>query len=187
MTPITPPSRRRLRTSGNFTFDSLAEILYRRYQSFEKANGEITMAKVFVSSVINAPIDDVWSKVRDFNALPDWHPAVVGSHIENGDPSDKVGCIRNFNLEDGGNIREQLLTLSDVNYLCTYSILESPMAVENYVSTLRLLPITDGHETYAEWTAEFNCPPEEEEGLIAQIGGAVFQGGFDALKSSFHG
>jgi len=33
------------------------------------------MAKIFRSSVINAPIDEVWARIRDFNALPDWHPA----------------------------------------------------------------------------------------------------------------
>ncbi len=145
------------------------------------------MAKIFVSSVITAPIDNVWAKVRDFNALPDWHPGVAESHIEEGEPSDKMGCIRNFTLQEGGNIRERLLTMSDVQHLCTYSILESPMAVEDYVATMRFLPITDGNRTYAEWTAELNCPAEEEEGLIELIGGAVFQGGFDSLKGMLGG
>lgn len=139
-------------------------------------------ASVFVSSVLDATIDDVWAKIRDFNALPEWHPAIADSHIEGDQPSDKVGCIRNFNLKDGGNIREQLLTLSDATFTCTYSILESPMAVENYMATLRLTPITDGNRTYIQWTAEFACPPDEEEELVDFIGNGVFQGGFDSLK-----
>jgi len=142
-------------------------------------------ANIFTSSVIDAPIDDVWARIRNFNALPAWHPAIADSHIENDEPSDKVGCIRNFNLKDGGNIREQLLTLSDVDYQCTYSILISPMPLENYRATLRLVPITDGNRTYAEWTAEFTCRPEDEETLVDNIGNNVFQGGFDALKNSF--
>jgi hypothetical protein len=145
------------------------------------------MAKthVFVSSVIDAPIENVWTKIRDFNALPAWHPAIADSRIEKNEPSDKVGCIRNFNLKDGGNIREQLLTLSDIAHTCTYSILESPMPVENYVATLRLGTITDGNRTYIEWTAEFNCPANVEEEMQNLIGGGVFQGGFNALKSIF--
>jgi len=142
-------------------------------------------AKIFTSSVIDAPIDDVWAKIRDFNALPAWHPAIAESWIENGEPSDKVGCIRNFNLKDGGNIREQLLTLSDIDYQCTYSILVSPMPLDNYIATLRLVPITDGNRTYAEWTAEFHCQQEDEETLVRDIGSNVFQSGFDALKGSF--
>ena len=145
------------------------------------------MAKshIFISSVVDAPIDDVWDKIRDFNALPAWHPSIADSQIENGEPSDKVGCVRNFNLKDGGNIREQLLTLSDVDYQCTYSILISPMPLENYQATLRLVPITDGNRTFAEWTAEFSCQPEDEEALVNNIGNNVFQAGFDALKNSF--
>ena len=145
------------------------------------------MAKshIFISSVVDAPIDDVWDKIRDFNALPAWHPSIADSQIENGEPSDKVGCVRNFNLKDGGNIREQLLTLSDVDYQCTYSILISPMPLENYQATLRLVPITDGNRTFAEWTAEFSCQPEDEETLVNNIGNNVFQAGFDALKNSF--
>ena len=142
------------------------------------------MAKIFKSSVINVPIDGVWARIRDFNSLPDWHPGFVDSHIENGEPSSKVGCIRSFNLKDGGNIREQLLALSDAEYLCTYTILESPLPIENYVATLRLIPITDGNRTYIEWTAEFCCQPEKEEDLVKTIGDGVFQGGFDALKGA---
>jgi len=69
------------------------------------------MVKVYTSSVIDAPADKVWGHVRDFNGLPRWVPAVADSRIENGLPADRVGCIRNFNLRDGGNLREQLLAL----------------------------------------------------------------------------
>jgi len=70
---------------------------------------------------------------------------------------------------------------------CTYSILESPMGVENYVATLRLTPVTDGEKTFLEWSAEFDCAPEREAELINNIGSGVFQGGFDALKRAFGG
>jgi hypothetical protein len=90
-------------------------------------------------------------------------------------------------LRNGDRIREKLLGLSDYDMFCTYSILESPMGVENYVATLRLTPVTDGERTFVEWTAEFDCAPEREAELIANIGGGVFQGGFDALKRAFGG
>ncbi len=142
------------------------------------------MVKVYTSSVIDAPADRVWARIRDFNALPEWHPAIADSRIENNEPADKVGCVRNFNLHDGGNIRERLLALSDYDYTCTYSILESPMGVENYVATLKLTPITDGNRTFAEWSAEFDCERGREEELARLVGGDVFQGGFDALNGT---
>ena len=88
------------------------------------------MIRVYVSSVIDASADTVWSRIRDFNGLPLWHPAIADSRIENNEPSDRVGCIRHFHTRDGGMIRERLLALSDYDYSCTYEILESPMGVE---------------------------------------------------------
>lgn len=143
------------------------------------------MTEVYTSSIINAPAERVWARIRDFNALPAWHPLIVESRIEGGAPSDQVGCVRDFRLKDGGRIREKLLALSDYEFSFSYSILESPMGVENYISTLKLTPVTDGNRTFAEWSAEFDCAAEAEAQLIADIGGDVFQAGFDALKSHF--
>ncbi len=145
------------------------------------------MARVYVSSVISAPAARVWARVRDFNGLPNWHPAIAESRIENGEPADKVGCIRNFSLRNGDRLREQLLGLSDYDMFCTYSILDSPMPLSNYVATLRLTPITDQDRTFIEWSADFDCAPDKEADLVSGIGGNVFQGGFDALKRAFGG
>lgn len=143
------------------------------------------MARVYVSSVVPAPAAKVWDRVRDFNGLPKWHPRVRDSRIEDALPSDKVGCVRNFNLQNGDNLREQLLGLSDYDMFCTYSILESPMPLWDYIATIRLTPITDGERCFIEWTAEFSCAPADESDLVGGIGGDVFQGGFDALKRHF--
>ena len=143
------------------------------------------MAKVFVSTVIDAPVAKVWTVIRDFNALPAWAPFVAESRIEQNAKADEVGCIRNFRLKDGGRIRERLLALSDYDFSVVYAILESPMAVENYVATLRLFPVTDGDRSYAEWSAEFDCRPEREADLRAEIGRGVFLAGLKALQSRF--
>jgi len=145
------------------------------------------MPKVYTSSVINAPADRVWAQIRDFNGLPSWHPRIVQSRIEHDQPSDKIGCVRNFKLESGAQLREKLLGLSDYEYSCTYAIVESPMGVENYVATLKLTPITDANRSFIEWTAEFDCAPQDAAELIENIGTNVFQDGFDALKRRFGG
>jgi hypothetical protein len=143
------------------------------------------MIRVYTSSVIDASADTVWARVRDFNGMPQWHPDIADSRIENSEPSDKIGCIRHFHSRDGGLIRERLLALSDYEYSCTYAILESPMGVDNYVATLKLTPVTDGSRTFAEWSAEFDCSEGRERELTDSIGQGVFQAGFDALKRFF--
>ena len=143
------------------------------------------MTKVYVSTVIDAAAADVWRVVRDFNGLPSWAPFAVESRIEQGRSADQVGCIRNFRLRDGGVIRERLLALSDYDLSMSYAILESPMPVEDYVSSLSLTPITEGNRTFAEWQAEFDCPPEREAALVQQVGTNVFQAGLTALRQRF--
>jgi len=143
------------------------------------------MAKVYASIVITAPANAVWDVIRDFNALPKWTPFVAESRIEQNAASDKVGCIRNFRLKNGGRIRERLLALSDYEMFCTYSILESPMGVENYLATLRLIPVTEGDHTFAEWSAEFDASPDREAALVEDIGRNVFAAGLGALKAKF--
>ncbi|WP_422370575.1 SRPBCC family protein [Hoeflea sp.] len=145
------------------------------------------MPRVYISSVIDAPAAKVWERVRDFNGLPRWHPRIRDSRIENGEPADRVGCVRDFHLQNGDRIREKLLGLSDYDMFCTYAILESPMPLTDYVATLRLTPVTDGDRTFVEWSAEFECSVDDAEDLVAGIGGNVFQAGFDALKRQMMG
>lgn len=145
------------------------------------------MARVYTSSVIGAPSARVWERIRDFNGLPKWHPRIRESRIEEALPSDKIGCIRNFSLQNGDNIREQLLGLSDYDLFYSYSMLEGPMPLSDYIATMRLTPVTEGDRTFIEWSAEFSCEQEKEDELVTGIGTNVFQGGFDALKRHFGG
>jgi hypothetical protein len=145
------------------------------------------MPRVYVSSVIEAPAQRVWERLRDFNGLPRWHPRIRDSRIENGEPADRIGCVRDFHLQNGDHLREKLLGLSDYDMFQTYSILESPMPLTGYVATLRVTPITDGDRAFVEWTAEFDCAAENAEDLVTGIGGNVFQAGFDALKRQMAG
>lgn len=143
------------------------------------------MTRVYVSTVINAAPDEVWRIVRDFNGLPNWAPFVAHSRIEGGLSPDTVGCVRHFELRQGGAIREQLLALSDYDYTCVYSILESPMGVDHYVATLQLKPVTDGNRSFVEWSAEFECAPERQAELREQIGRQVFLAALRSLQSIF--
>jgi hypothetical protein len=146
------------------------------------------VAKVFVSSVVDAPADTVWALIRDFNGLPSWVPAVAASEIEGGKPAGEVGCVRHLTLGDGAKVVETLLELSDARRSVTYNIVEAPLGVEGYVATLSVTPITDGNRSYVQWTAEFEPAAGFDGAERAEfIGTNVFQAGFDALKEKLRG
>lgn len=143
------------------------------------------MARAYVSTVIKAPATRVWARLRDFNGLPGWHPRIRESRIEDAEPADRVGCIRSIHLQNGDNLRERLLGLSDYDLFYSYSILQSPMPVVDYAATLRLTPVTDGDRTFIEWSAEFGCAAADEAELVTLLEQQVFRPGFDALKRHF--
>jgi uncharacterized protein YndB with AHSA1/START domain len=143
------------------------------------------MPTVTVSSVIAAPVDQVWAAIRDFNGLPSWHPRMVASEIEDGKASDEIGCVRKFQTATGATLREKLVAFSDADRSVTYSILETPQPISNHTATLSLTPVTDGDQTFAVWTATFDAPEAEADAVAAGMGANVFQGGFNALKSKF--
>lgn len=139
------------------------------------------MIHLYASASFSVPIERVWAVMRDFNGLPQWHPMIRDSRIEEGQASDRVGCIRNFHRHDGGLIREQLLELSDHRHSLIYSILDSDMGVTDYVATMRLRAVTDGDSCFAEWSARFDSAPDREQELRQMIGHDVFCLGLRAL------
>ncbi len=140
------------------------------------------MTKVHVTSVIPAPLERVWEYIRDFNSLPKWFPGVTDSHIEPGRPVNQAGCIRNFGLEGGPRIREQLLAISDQEHEFNYKMVEGPLPVANYMATVRLGG--DGKGTFAELTSQFDVPPAQEKEIVGLLT-TTYQGAFELLKKHF--
>ena len=145
------------------------------------------MASVRISSVIDAPVEKVWARIRDFNGLPGWHPRMVESLIEDGKAATDIGAVRAFKVASGATIREKLVAFSDDDHLTTYSIIGHPAPITNHTSTLRLERVTDGDRTYAVWTSEFDAPADKADDIAKGMGENVFQGGFNALKNHFAG
>ncbi len=144
--------------------------------------------KSYASTVIDAPADEVWARIRDFNGLAVWHPGLVASsEIEEGRGGDQVGAIRSFTLTDGTHIREKLLSHSDVGRSYSYDFQKTPFDVDNYHATMRVTPVTDGDRSFVEWWTTFDCDRDRQDYWKGVFASEVFQGGFEALKAHFHG
>jgi NADPH:quinone reductase-like Zn-dependent oxidoreductase len=147
----------------------------------------MSLQRVTRSTVIDAPIERVWKVLRDFNSHLYWHPIIAASEIEDGLAPDQVGCVRNFRLQDGNALREQLLTLDDHNHISTYCILDSTIPLQRYVATVRLKPVTDGRRTFWHWQSTFATPPGRERELADAVGNGVYEAGFTALREYLRG
>lgn len=145
------------------------------------------MAKAYASTIIHAPVEAVWATVRDFNALPEWNPAVTDSEIEDGMASDVVGCVRSFHLGDGSHVRERLLSLDDSRYSFSYNFETPAFPVENYVAGMELIPVTNGDHTFVQWWAEFDEKPEDKGKFVEIVSTNVFAAGLSALAAKVKG
>lgn len=141
------------------------------------------MVTVTRSTILEAPVEAVWEMLRDFNGHDRWHPAVATSQIERGRDADRVGSVRRFRLSDGAELREQLLALSDADLAYSYCLLETPIPLLNYVSHVRLIPVTDGDRTFWQWVGRFDTPPERRDDLVALVGDDIYGAGFSAIRS----
>ena len=146
------------------------------------------MARSYASTVVDAPADQVWARIRDFNGLADWHGGLVASsEIEDGKAGDQVGAVRSFTLTDGTHIRERLLSHSDAQRAYSYDFQKTPFDVDNYHATLKVTPVTDGNASFVEWWTTFDCDRDRIAYWEDFFASQVFQGGFDALKKHFSG
>jgi uncharacterized protein YndB with AHSA1/START domain len=143
------------------------------------------MIEVLRSSVIPAPAKRVWALIRDFNAMPDWNATIRSSVIENG-PADRIGCRRVLTFDDGSVWTHELIQLSDAEMTIAYAIVGTPpttkIPMRDYRAVIRLEPITDGDHCFIAWRAALET---DQEDIVRERAQAVFQAGFDGLKSRF--
>jgi uncharacterized protein YndB with AHSA1/START domain len=129
------------------------------------------MARAYASRVIKAPVETVWSIVRDFNGLPNFTRGVTDSRIEGGLDADVVGCVRSFHLKGGAHVRERLLAFDDAQHSLTYNFEKPAFPVKNYIATLHVMPVTHDNTTFCEWEATFDEAPGDEgkyERIVSQ-------------------
>lgn len=141
---------------------------------------------VYRSMILNAPIDGVWAAVRDFDGVAHWNPAVAASRMESGAPT-LIGGIRQLDIADGSVFRETLLAHSDLEHFYTYDIIDSPLPVQNYISTHRFLPITHSAQTLGIWESTFDCAPDQAEAMEKIVGDQIYIGGMQGLNDYLKG
>jgi hypothetical protein len=123
------------------------------------------------ASVKGAP-EAVWQKIGEFCAIKDWHPAVKAC-----EESEEGGAtFRTLTLPDGGAIKEKLTEQTETSY--TYEMVESPLPVENYRSTLSVMSEGDG--AMIMWDGTFDAKGASDADAESVIAG-IYKAGLDQI------
>lgn len=132
--------------------------------------------EVSKSTTLAAPVEAVWKAVAPFCGLADWHPAVEKCEL-----SQVAGAQRrHLGLKGGATIDEQLLRVSKSRHSLTYTILDAPLPVKDYVSIIALSE-TKG-STRMTWKSKFTANGASDAEAAKIIGG-IYTSGFDSLKA----
>jgi carbon monoxide dehydrogenase subunit G len=144
-----------------------------------------TRQKVTEKIGINAPADAVWARIRNFDALKDWHPAVAESPADKGNAE---GSVRQLKLKGGGALTETLESYDEAKKKYSYRAKDGgALPVTNYTSTISVT--AEGSGSVVEWRGAFyraypnNDPPpdQNDEAAIKAVTG-VYQAGLVNLK-----
>lgn len=136
------------------------------------------MAKTTVSIEIPASADAVWQLMGGFDALPDWLPFIPKSVVTEG------GRVRSLTTSDGGTVVERLEAFNNRQRSYTYSIIQAPFPVVDYLSTITVHETADIQVSRVEWFGEstpVNVTDEEAEALFT----GIYRDGLKALKDNF--
>lgn len=149
-----------------------------------------TRQKVTEQITIDAPAATVWARIRNFDALKDWHPAVEASPADKGNDE---GSVRNLKLKGGGALVETLEAWDDAKMRYSYRAKDGgALPVTNYTSTISVKD--EGGKALVEWRGAFyrgfpnnNPPPDQnDEAAVAAVTG-VYKAGLANLKKIVEG
>lgn len=144
--------------------------------------------KVSESVEIKTTPAKAWEKVSDFGDLGAWHPAVKTTQIVSGE-NGQVGAVRLLTLQDGGTVKETLLSFDPKKMVYTYNIVESVLPVSAYTATISVSKAKKDLSTVT-WSGEFkrrdiseNPAAGQDDTTATKTMSAVYRAGLDHLKS----
>lgn len=123
---------------------------------------------------INGTAASAWKVIGEFCSIAKWHPVVATCEESEADGA----TFRTLTTTDGAVLYEKLLDHSDDTMSYTYEIVDSPLPVANYVSTLKVR--TAGYGAAIDWTGQFDAAGASDQEAIDAIGG-IYKAGLTAL------
>jgi hypothetical protein len=135
----------------------------------------MAMAEVRETGELGAGIDEVWKVVGDFVGL------IEGMGLPVEAEGEGIGMTRKITMGPSA-IVERLEERDEAAKKLVYSILEGPLPVSGYVSTMQLSEAGAGR-TKLEWSSTFE--PVGDEAEAKKVVSGVYTGGIAGLQGRF--
>ena len=118
---------------------------------------------------------EVWAIIGEFGKIAEWHPACSASSAET------VGndVQRTIAVGDGARIVEKLESQDDAAHSYSYSVIDGPLPVQDYLSQLSVEAAEGG--SVIHWSGRFNAKGAPDDKAVEVIAG-IYELGLNALK-----
>jgi hypothetical protein len=137
------------------------------------------MASAKATLDLSVSPDEVWQLIGGFDSLPEWLPYIVRCELTD------AGRVRHLDTSDGQSIVERLEAYDHAARRYSYSILESPISVSNYLATLAVTPANSGGGSHIEWACTFT-PVALSRQEAETVFRGIFSDGLKALATRFN-
>ncbi|AWW35886.1 XoxI [Streptomyces sp. AS58] len=136
------------------------------------------MASTTASRIVPASPERAWQLIGGFGSLPDWLPNIRSSTLDEG------GRVRKLLTRDGETIVERLIAFNDVERHYSYTIVQAPFPVTEYLATLRVHTVArDAGISEVQWSGRFTPRDVPESDVVAHFTG-LYSNGLDALHAA---
>ena len=135
------------------------------------------MTKQSITKKLNVPADVVWDAIRKIGRLDVWFPIIETCRVEGEGP----GALRYMTIADGGgDIKDTIEEIDDVNKRLVYLRPVSPFPVTYYKGTVEVFKSYDGLGIVV-WTIDFESKPEDAASVAELVHGAI-SAGIDGME-----
>jgi hypothetical protein len=129
---------------------------------------------------VSVPPEKAWDMIKDFDSWQSWHPAVASTEITSGKGNTR-GTVRVLTTKDGAKITEKLMRYQPKGFAYTYSIIDSPLPVTDYVSTLQVKAAKSG--SVVIWASHFKAKEGTADADAAKAIRDIYLAGLNNLKA----
>jgi carbon monoxide dehydrogenase subunit G len=131
---------------------------------------------------LSAPPDKVWELIKDFDGWQNWHPAIASTEITSG-KGNTHGTVRVLTTKDGAKITEKLVHYQPKGLSYTYAIIDSPLPITDYTSTIQVKAAKGG--SVVNWTSHFKAKEGTDDAEATKTIRGIYRAGLDNLKAKF--
>ena len=135
------------------------------------------MGQIDVKRDIRASAASVWQELADFGGLAGWMPGVQKCEVK----GSGIGAVRTISMGPM-KVVEKLEAFDAPGRTLSYSIVEGPLPVKNYLATIKVTE-RGKDACHVDWTARFDTPPGVDAAALAPAVEKGYGGALAALAA----